>query len=280
MENKCSCIVCKKVCSYRGIHTHYYRSHGTDLEKSKFCFGNHGKYDQVKAKANVKRTQREEVYIKLENKCRFCQSNIPFKRDRNLFCNASCNAQFWNNKRKESGYVVPEETRKKISESCSGKTYRVTRLLKCTSCEKDFDLFCSKFKLPKVIKCKECKDFNRRKPRKQTQLETTSLKDYRLLSSFKFKLRDFPDEFDFEMIKEFGWYKASNHGNNLSGVSRDHMVSVRDGFDNKIDPKIIAHPANCQLLPHRKNTSKGFRSSISIEELYERIKNWDAKYKV
>ena len=57
------------------------------------------------------------------------------------------------------------------------------------------------------------------------------------------------------------------------------MISVRYGFDNKIDPAIISHPANCQLLRQGDNASKGSANSIKIEDLLERIKTWNLKYK-
>lgn len=50
------------------------------------------------------------------------------------------------------------------------------------------------------------------------------------------------------------------------------------GFDNNIDPSIIAHPANCQILPQPKNSSKNMKCDISIKELLERIDRWDKKY--
>ena len=57
------------------------------------------------------------------------------------------------------------------------------------------------------------------------------------------------------------------------------MVSVRFGFDNKINPEIIGHPANCQLMVHNENSSKNSECSISLDELLNRIKKWDIKYK-
>jgi hypothetical protein len=56
------------------------------------------------------------------------------------------------------------------------------------------------------------------------------------------------------------------------------MYSVKDGFLNNIDPKILAHPANCQLIRHNDNVSKGSKSCISIEELMMRIEIWNNKY--
>jgi hypothetical protein len=106
-----------------------------------------------------------------------------------------------------------------------------------------------------------------------------SLQNYRRRASFNFNLSDFHEEFNFTLVEKYGWYKASNHGNNLNGVSRDHMVSVRFGFDNKINPEIIGHPANCQLMVHNENSSKNSECSISLDELLNRIKKWDIKYK-
>lgn len=104
------------------------------------------------------------------------------------------------------------------------------------------------------------------------------LKLYRLQCAFDFVLNDFPDEFDLSLIKKFGWYKAKNHGDNPNGISRDHMYSVKDGFLNNVDPKIISHPANCQLLKQSKNASKKAKSCITLQELLIRIERWNKKY--
>ena len=109
-------------------------------------------------------------------------------------------------------------------------------------------------------------------------LNQDKLDVYRNQCSFKFGISSYPDEFNFNLIKENGWYKAKNHGNNLSGVSRDHMYSGKEGFMNKIDPYLISHPANCQLLVHSKNVSKYDNCSITFEELKKRVDNWNIKY--
>ena len=101
---------------------------------------------------------------------------------------------------------------------------------------------------------------------------------YRKQCNFKFALNAYPDEFEFALITENGWYKAKNHGDNLKGVSRDHMFSVNDGFRLKIDPYLISHPANCSLMVHPKNSSKSNNSSITFDELKERIAKWEEKY--
>ena len=101
---------------------------------------------------------------------------------------------------------------------------------------------------------------------------------YKQDTLFKFNLNDFPDEFDFGLIEKHGWYKPSNKGNNISGVSRDHMISKSYGWVYNIDPNIISHPANCQLMCQSGNWDKRDKCSISLEELKDRIQVWELKY--
>ena len=65
---------------------------------------------------------------------------------------------------------------------------------------------------------------------------------------------------------------------NLNGVSRDHMLSVTEGWLNNVDIKLIRHPANCNLILHRDNQKKNIKSSISIDELHNRIKSFEELY--
>jgi hypothetical protein len=97
---------------------------------------------------------------------------------------------------------------------------------------------------------------------------------YRQRCKFTFSIADYPDKFNSDLILEHGWYSPSNKQNNLDGVSRDHMLSVKDGFINGIDPAVISHPANCDLVLHRANQRKRSNSSITVEELLDRIKKW------
>lgn len=103
-------------------------------------------------------------------------------------------------------------------------------------------------------------------------------KYYKNLCDFNFSLNAYPEEFDFSLIEKYGWYKAKNRGNNLNGISRDHIYSRNKGFENLIDPYIISHPANCQLLRHNDNVSKLDKCEITIEDLIGKIKKWNQKY--
>jgi hypothetical protein len=97
---------------------------------------------------------------------------------------------------------------------------------------------------------------------------------YRQRANFKFNIDEYPNKFDLTLVKKNGWYSPSNKRNNLNGVSKDHMFSVKDGFINKVDPELLSHPANCELILHRANQRKRANSSITLEELLDRIKNW------
>lgn len=105
-----------------------------------------------------------------------------------------------------------------------------------------------------------------------------SLRYYRSLCSFKFNVYNYPEEFDLSLIEQLGFYSAKNKGNNANGISRDHMLSVKYGYLNKIDPKIISHPANCKLITQSNNASKSDGCTISLENLLNRIEEWNLKY--
>ena len=102
---------------------------------------------------------------------------------------------------------------------------------------------------------------------------------YKADCKFKFALNDYPEELDFSLIEKHGWYKAKNNGDNIGGISRDHMYSIRDGFENGISAELIAHPANCELMIHSNNISKNKKSSITLNELEKRIIKFKEKYK-
>jgi len=104
--------------------------------------------------------------------------------------------------------------------------------------------------------------------------EKTDLELYRYYSKFQFSLNKYPEKYDFSLIEKYGWYKAKHCGDNMNGVSRDHMISVRYGFDNNIPTWIISHPANCQLKRHNDNVSKGMKCDLTLDELLEKIKKW------
>lgn len=181
-----------------------------------------------------------------------------------------------------------KETKEKISQSVINYNYKVNPNYKgpqknksikiCPVCGKEFksnNEYCSKTCARKHDLYERISDILKLEDNKQIE---EIKKIYKRYCQFTFNLSDFSNEYDFELVKKFGWYKAKNKGNNLEGVSRDHKYSCNEAFLHLIDPYLISHPANCQLLQHNKNISKLDKCSITLEELKNNIKEWNKKY--
>lgn len=73
--------------------------------------------------------------------------------------------------------------------------------------------------------------------------------------------------------------KIFNSKSNPNGLVRDHKLSRKCGFDNKIFPEILRHPVNCSIITHSENSSKREKSSITIEELFINIETYIGEWK-
>jgi hypothetical protein len=51
----------------------------------------------------------------------------------------------------------------------------------------------------------------------------------------------------------------------------DHKYSILEGYKNDINEEVIGHWCNLEMLHHSINESKGYKSSISLNELFELI---------
>lgn len=274
---ECSCIECRKMFSHMGIHTHYDRMHSIEEVRTKYSSGYNGSYEILSDRAKLKKQSEIEQYNLNPKICIVCSNIILYEHKHSNYCCASCGAKHGNKTRKESGWILSDEAKNKIRLSLEehrkiygvgGRPSLPMKIFTCLNCGNSFERkrtakYCSK----------QCCGNHKQQEADKTR---TPFKNYARRCSFKFSLNNYPDKFNFSLIEEFGWYSATNHGNNLSGISRDHMVSVRYGFDNGIDPKIISHPANCNLLQHNKNSSKHSKCSITLSELKQRIELWDA----
>lgn len=157
----------------------------------------------------------------------------------------------------------------KISKTLSNKCNNSTHIHICEYCGKVFE--------SKRRKQKFCSNSCAHNSR--YRVENKTLKQlYNNQCKFKFALNSYPKEFDFNQITLYGWYKPKNAGNNLNGVSRDHIFSRNEGYKELIDPYLISHPANCQLLQHSLNASKNIKCDISLDELKNKINIWTQKY--
>jgi len=68
-------------------------------------------------------------------------------------------------------------------------------------------------------------------------------------------------------------YKYIINPNNLKrGRNKfhlDHIYSVIDGFNNNVDPNIIASPVNLRMLTENENIAKNGTSHMTLEQLYD-----------
>ena len=79
-----------------------------------------------------------------------------------------------------------------------------------------------------------------------------------------------------QLLKLYGFANAKNH--KTIGITRDHMYSRKSGFINGVFPEILRHPANCKLMLNYENSSKGSKNSITLEQLFQLIQNYDKSY--
>jgi hypothetical protein len=252
----CSCIYCRKEYSINGIFVHVDRAH---LNKTHYSSGFNGTYLRESKKAQIARAKQEEEYNHAPKLCQCCNISLTYAQRKNKYCSSSCAAKI-NNASRDFNVV-------KVGPKPTIKTPN-TKCLQCSV------MFVARTTTHKFCSTR-CASHFKNAPLRAKRSEFVN---YRADCSFKFSLSDYPDEFDFSLIKQHGWYKAKNHGNNLNGVSRDHIVSVKYGFKNGIPANVISHPANCQLLQHNANVSKNSRCEISINELYNKINLWEKKY--
>lgn len=279
-------------------------SHSTKGPRSKDVL------ESFRTKTKLRLDKRYGPFKEYQKKCHLCslgfsvtERELKHPEKEKYFCSRACA----NNRGKMS-----KETKKKIRESLFATiTVNPGTNKVCTVCCEEFY---ATFSERNIRRCRSCIDNKKRNQRKSSSSHVVTKKcdecgslcpnndrkycsstclglsrrlkrdpkvysDYKALCKFRFHLGDFPDEFDFDLLKEHGMYKVKQGDkNNTSGISRDHMVSVSFGFKNNIDSALISHPANCRLMLHSENSKKHIKCDISIEQLKERIAKWDEKY--
>ena len=68
-------------------------------------------------------------------------------------------------------------------------------------------------------------------------------------------------------------YKSTINPNNLkrgrNAYHLDHIYSIIDGFNNNVDPNIIASSVNLRMLSEKDNIAKNGTSHMTLEQLYD-----------
>lgn len=206
-------------------------------------------------KNSATRVAKNEKYLEHPSVCKTCKSILPYDKRKNTYCTRSCAAKTTNAVPRKRGPTPKEK-------------------FKC--CKVDF-----------VLCIHTNKWYSNKNPdgslRRCSPYIKTEKEKYYNAARFKFNVYHYPEEFDLSLIETHGWYtcpgkKRANATKNIFGVSRDHIISVSYGFNHKIDPAVIAHPANCRLLLHSENKKKHSKCDLTLDELLARIQEWDRKY--
>lgn len=248
--------------------------------------------------------------------CGYCKKSFTsLKNENKKFCDSSCSAKFNNKNRKRTPWTDAQKIKaSKRLVGCEPENYKLKNChvcdiefatsldsrLGCKSCgepivkrlskPKKLKTSSSKAKRVKTSKVKVYKSYNCECDTCGFKFESETYKKYckscsteyysvyRPRAEFKFNPYDYPKWFELDLLDKYGFYSPSNKSNNLDGVSRDHRLSVRDGLDSKIDPYLLSHPANCELMIHRDNSKKYTGSSIDFKQLLVLIDMFEELY--
>lgn len=265
MSIHCSCIICHKEFSYKGIHTHFERAHGTDDEKLKYHTG----FDliQQQKRFSIKKQITTEKHTR---NCKHCLKQYSHRS--NVFCSQSCSASYNNTNRTVNRKPKPP-TIKQIAKSTRIRL-RTTKQIMVQS----FNQPCGPFTLLYYKNCAHCNilfvnDKKRKYCTKCVEKYTNNRMDYR----FQFNVYHYPDLFDIQLLTELGWYapKGKSGKWNPNGLCRDHKVSVNEAIKNNYDPYYISHVMNCELITQVENNKKKTSSSLSYPELVALVNSYD-----
>ena len=195
------------------------------------------------------RAKEPEIITCLNCQIEFIPKYRTGKNIHRKFCSESCSVSF-NNK----GSVHSEESKRKIAESLEQYYLNRTNIFYKISEKNLIDKKISE----KLFNYKD-------------GIILLEKKIYKKFCNFKFGIYDYPQIPGYDKFLEYGmWHPV----NNPSGMTRDHILSKNDGWQNNIDPEIISHPANCQFLSLSENSSKSVRSDITETELKSLIEQW------
>jgi len=262
---------------------------GTFLMNKK-SFANHirwckdnPKYEEIRKSTILKNSVQHVPRIEYNLICENCNNSYTitcteseFKRGNyKKTCSSICAKELTQKKTtKEKNFKISQTLRENFSKQ--HKSYNIEKKgyeKTCPICQNIF------FTIKKEKIC--CSSICAVKYRKIKYAEYAEKKQlYKSQCEFKFALNEYKEDFDFSLVSKNGWYKATNHGDNLNGISRDHIISINDGFKLKIDPYYISHPCNCELMIHRENAKKQSKSNMTKDELIKKINEWNKTHPI
>lgn len=280
----CSCLICKEVKISRGLDTHQRMMHSDQATMDKMNFRKYRKFNPETYVSSIRASERRADYLKSPCLCKKCGIPMPFNHRLNIFCSHTCSATFEDHQRRKK---YSNETKQRISEGIT-KTSRALRMSKGNFKLTDFE-FAKAISGPYTkIYLSTCKVSG--KKWYSTTVKTIhpdtakTFIDYGYHARFSFGIRSYPLWFKdaSDLITRHGWYSTPGSKRsgikNTNGVSRDHMLSVSDGYKQGINPLLLSHPANCKLMCHTENQKKMKTSSITLQELLIKIEDFNKLY--
>lgn len=241
-----TCPYCgKQFASYKSWHRHKSITHSTMIVSNV-------------DRGNATRAQ----YDAHPKTCLQCGIRLSYQQRWARFCGRSCAASHTNAQRdrNKSTAAVRATWRSKLGHLKSDRPLRrAERTTSCAGCGQPFShrgrrLYCHP----------ACNPAHHAKAQ------------YRTACRFRLNPTTHKDLYDFELIAQCGWYRPANHpaGYNPDGVTWDHLYRVEEGFKNRVDPAIMSHPANAQMVTWRENVGRR-TSQLTLVELLERIERWN-----
>lgn len=207
----------------------------------------------------------EQQYLLNPKTCKNCNTKLSYSKKSNKFCDSSCAATYNNLNSSPDRKRGPEPKihwltgKERLKEARRLKSWTVNI---CGPYSKLFKSTCSVCKLETIGSKwrKFCNEHSQNYSHAQ-----------RAKYWFTFKLSDYPDLFDFSLLKKYGMRNSKNP----NGVVRDHRVSVAEAIKNNYDPYYIKHPLNCELMLHSENSKKNVKSSLKYNELKKIVDEYE-----
>jgi len=140
----------------------------------------------------------------------------------------------------------------------------------------------TKVLIGKLSAAKFTPEFRERQCRKMVELgywiDPSKKSDYEVYfeqANWVERMIDLLSQQEINLVNTRGMYGVRN----TLGVVRDHKYSRKEGFDNRVFPILLRHPANCQILTIAENARKRSKSSITLNELFQAITTYTGIWK-
>ena len=271
MNNKCSCIVCRRQFSILGFPSHYSTVH---TEEGKEKIKNAAKKGGNTFKQTMKKitSAKKEKYIKTPKHCLCCGKIIPYEKRANSFCNNSCVATHTN----KSTKCKPWDNERKLKNKL-----RISSLNKNKSKRDQIEIIKIAYKNPEgdfckifYCNCRHCssKFISNIGKWYCNNCEELYSHNGRAKYWFTFNIFNYPDLFDLDWLKQIGFRDSKLNPN---GLTRDHKISVNATIKNQYDPYYIKHPLNCELMLFQDNNKKKTNCSITYDELIKLVDEYE-----